>query len=61
MTESHERDHALMNYLAIVLGFSELLLQASGTDDPRREDFEEIHRAAAAAVRLVAAKGAGGA
>ena len=42
-----------MNYLAIIIGFSELLLQEAGADDPRRADIEEIHRAATAAVILV--------
>lgn len=57
MTDPHELEHALKNHLAIILGFSELLLQESAADDPRREDFEEIHKAAAAAVQLVADQG----
>lgn len=61
MTDPRDTDHLMMNYLAIILGFSELLLQESALDDPRREDFEEIHKAATAAVALVSAKGAGGA
>ena len=59
MTNPREREHALKNYLAIILGFSELLLQESPQDDPRREDFEEIHKAATAAVRLLSTPGAG--
>jgi hypothetical protein len=55
-TDPHELEHALKNYLAIILGFSELLLQETTVDDPRRGDFEEIHKAAAAAVELVAEK-----
>ncbi len=53
-----ELEHTLKNYLAIILGFSELLLQESAPDDPRREDFEEIHKAATAAVRIVSEIGA---
>jgi signal transduction histidine kinase len=59
MTSARELEHTLKNYLAIILGFSELLLQESTADDPRREDFQEIHKAAAAAVRVVSAIGAG--
>ena len=55
-TGPHELEHALKNYLAIILGFSELLLQEAAVDDPRRGDFEEIHKAATAALQLVAEK-----
>lgn len=53
MTDRDDFEHALKNYLGIVLGFSELLLEEAAPDDPRRGDFEEIHKAAMAAVRLV--------
>jgi signal transduction histidine kinase len=53
MTDSHEVEHTLKNYLAIILGFSEILLQEASPDDPRLDDFREIHKAAQAAVRLV--------
>lgn len=56
MTDPRERDHALKNYLAILIGYAELLLEESGPDDPRRGDFEEIHRAATAAVKLVSVR-----
>ena len=59
MTNPRELEHALKNYLAIILGFSELLLQEAAQDDPRREDYEEIHKAATAAVRIVSTLGAG--
>src|SRR5438552_6460988 len=49
MTHPRELEHALKNYLSIILGFSELLLQETAPDDPRREDFAEIHKAATAA------------
>ena len=58
MTNLRELEHSLKNYLAIILGFSELLLQEAAPDDPRREDFEEIHKAATAATRIVSAMGA---
>jgi hypothetical protein len=48
-----DAEHALKNYLAILLGFTELLLDETAADDPRRADFEEMHRAAFEAVRLV--------
>ena len=47
-------EHALKNYLAILMGFTELLLDESGPGDPHRADFEEMHRAAAA-VKLLSA------
>ena len=48
--------HALRNHLAIILGYAELLLQDAAADDPRREDFEEIMKAARSALSLVSAK-----
>jgi hypothetical protein len=53
MTDPRELEHTLKNYLAIILGFSELLVQGAAPDDPRLQDFREIHNAAVAAVRLV--------
>jgi hypothetical protein len=53
MTHASDFEHALKNYLGIILGFSELMLQDSNPDDPRRPDLEEIHKAALAAVKLV--------
>ena len=41
--------HELANSLAIIIGFSDLLLADLTADDPRRRDIEEIHRAAHAA------------
>lgn len=57
MNKQNEIEHALKNYLAIILGYSELLLQELPPDDPRREDFQEICKAATAAVRLISAGG----
>jgi hypothetical protein len=56
MTTPPDINHALKNYLASVLGYSELLLQESGPDDPHRGDFEEMHRAATAAVQLLSSQ-----
>ena len=53
MTDPHEREHRLKNYLAIILGFAEILVQDSDPNDPRLEDFQEIHKAAQAAIALV--------
>ena len=59
MTKPRELEHTLKNHLAIILGFSELLLQEAAPDDPRRDDFEEIHKAATAAVEIVSSLGEG--
>lgn len=56
MTNSADLRHTLTNYLAIILGFSELLLQGLAADDQRRADLEQIHNAATAALRLVTSK-----
>ena len=53
MTDPDDFAHTLKNQLAVILGFSEVLLQEAAPDDPRLEDFKEIHKAALAAVRLV--------
>jgi signal transduction histidine kinase len=49
-------EHSLRNQLAIILGYAELLLQDAAEDDPRRPDFEEILKAARAALQLVGGK-----
>jgi hypothetical protein len=59
MTNPRELEHTLKNHLSIILGFTQLLLQDAAPDDPRRGDFEEIHKAASAAVEIVSAIGAG--
>jgi len=45
--------HDLMNQMGIIIGFAELLLSESDSDDPRRADLEEMHSAASRAVALV--------
>ena len=49
MTDDKIR-HDFQNQLGIILGFSEILLTEAVADDPRRDDLEEIHRAAQAAL-----------
>jgi hypothetical protein len=44
--------HDMKNHLAIVLGFSELLLGQLAEDHPMRADLMEIHEAAQEAVDL---------
>ena len=51
-----DAEHALRNHLAIILGYAELLLQDAPHDDPRREDFEEILKAARSALTLVSGR-----
>ena len=53
MTDDRNR-HEFKNQLAIILGFSEILLAEAAAGDPRRGDFEEIHKAATAALDLLA-------
>jgi hypothetical protein len=54
MTDQDKSRHDFKNQLAIVLGFSEILIAEAAEDDPRRADFREIHKAAAAALDLLA-------
>lgn len=46
--------HDFKNQLGIILGFSSILLGDAAANDPRRGDFEEIHKAATAALDLLA-------
>jgi len=46
-------EHALKNYVAIILGYAELLVQDTAADDPRRADFEELYRAAVGAMKIL--------
>lgn len=45
--------HDVKNQLAIILGFSELLLADMPDDDPRRPDLAEIRGATEIAMQLV--------
>jgi signal transduction histidine kinase len=57
MADSPEVEHTLRNHLAIILGFSEILMREASPEDPRLQDFKEIYKAAQAAVELVNEKG----
>lgn len=46
--------HDFKNQLAVIQGFSELLLAEAAPADPRRQDFDEIHTAAVRALELLA-------
>jgi hypothetical protein len=46
--------HALSNHLAVILGFIELVLSETPSEDPRKGDLEEIRRAAHECARIVA-------
>jgi signal transduction histidine kinase len=53
MTDDETIRHDFKNQLAIIRGFSEILFDDAVADDPRRRDFEEIHRAAVTALALL--------
>jgi hypothetical protein len=62
-SNSHERKehvriepevlHALSNQLSVILGFVEIVIGQTPTDDPRRGDLLEIRDAAVAAAELI--------
>jgi len=45
--------HDLLNQLAIIRGFAEILLGEAAAGDPRRPDFALIHTAARTAIDLL--------
>ena len=53
MTDTDKNRHDFKNQLGIIFGFSEVLLADAADNDPRRGDFEEIHKAATAALDLL--------
>jgi hypothetical protein len=53
MTEDEKSRHDLKNHLAIILGFSEVLLAATDANDERRADLEQIHTSAGSALDLI--------
>ena len=53
MPDDERIRHDFKNQLGIILGFSEILVAEAEAGDPRREDFEEIQRAARAALDLL--------
>ena len=52
MSDSENR-HALKNHLAVILGYLDLLLAETPTDDPRRADLEEMLQAARAMMVVI--------
>ena len=52
-TREPEAIHRLKNYIAIVMGFSELLLAECADDDPKRSDLEEVFKAAQNAMAMM--------
>lgn len=46
--------HEFKNQLGIILGFSEVLLREMDAGDPHRGDIDEIRRAVARAIELLA-------
>jgi signal transduction histidine kinase len=50
MTEDDKARHDFKNQLAIIQGFTEILLAEAAADDPHRRDLEEIHKAALTAL-----------
>jgi signal transduction histidine kinase len=54
MIDDEQSRHDFKNQLGIILGFSELLMAEAAAEDPRRGDLEEIHKAAKAALDLLA-------
>jgi signal transduction histidine kinase len=53
MTSDDRIRHEFKNQLAIIFGFSEMLLADAAEGDPRRRDFEQIHIAAVTALDMV--------
>jgi hypothetical protein len=49
----HATEHTLKNHLAIVIGYSELLLMETAEGDPHRADVSEMHRAATAMLAIL--------
>ena len=54
MMDDEKHRHDFKNQLGVILGFSAVLLADAKAGDPRRGDFEEIHKAATAALDLLA-------
>jgi signal transduction histidine kinase len=54
MTGDDKARHDFKNQLAIIQGFTEILLAETAAGDPHRRDLEEIHKAALTALSLLA-------
>jgi signal transduction histidine kinase len=55
MTDNEKSRHDFKNQLAIIRGFAEILLAETAIGDAHREDLQEIHTAAVAALDLLTA------
>jgi signal transduction histidine kinase len=53
MTDVDTIRHDFKNQLAIIRGFSEILIAEAPATDPRRADLEQIHTAAVTALALL--------
>jgi len=53
MRNSRPFVHDMKNYLGIVIGYSNLLLEELPPEDPLRTDVDEIRKAGEAAIALV--------
>lgn len=53
ITDDDKNRHDFKNQLAIIRGFSEILLTETSPSEPSRRDLEEIHKAALTALDLL--------
>ena len=53
MSERRAFVHEMRNMLGIILGYSTLLLDEIGEGDPKRQDLDEIRKAAQGALALL--------
>jgi signal transduction histidine kinase len=53
MTDDDKSRHDFRNQLAIIRGFTEILIAEAAAGDPRRNDLEQIHKAAVTALALL--------
>jgi signal transduction histidine kinase len=53
MSERRTFVHDMKNYLGIVIGYSNLVLDDMPADDPRRADIEEIRQAGENALAVI--------
>jgi hypothetical protein len=53
MSDQRAFVHDMMNYLGIIVGYSNLLLDDLAPEDPRRVDLDEIRKAGEAAIALM--------
>jgi hypothetical protein len=54
MSDHDKTRHDFKNQLAIISGFTEILIADTAADDPHRRDLEEIRKASVTALDLLA-------